>query len=147
MVSPSEISLVACGGAIGATLRFMVGRFCEVTWASTKFPIATLTVNIIGCALIGAMAGATLRDATSPLLRVFVVTGILGGFTTFSAFGLETITLFRGGHIGTSVLYVLASVIGGCAGVLVGLTLTEPSTLASETRWQEVSSEDFSLDD
>lgn len=128
MFSPSELSLVAFGGAIGASLRFIVGRFCEVMWQSTKFPVATLFVNLVGCVLIGAMAGATLRDCTSPLLRVFIVTGILGGFTTFSAFGLETITLLKGGHVATSLLYIFVSVVGGCAGVLLGLLLTEPAS-------------------
>lgn len=128
MFSPSEISLVACGGAIGASLRFMVGRFCDVTWKGANFPIATLTVNIVGCILVGVIAGATLRHETTPLLRIFLVTGILGGFTTFSAFGLETVTLLKSGHVATSLFYALTSVIGGCAGVLLGLALTEPST-------------------
>ena len=127
MFSLPEIFLVACGGAIGATLRFVVGRFCEVTWEAAKFPIATLCVHLFGCILIGVMAGATLRYDTSPLLRVFIVTGILGGFTTFSAFGLETVTLMRSGHIATSLIYVLVSVIGGCAGVLFGLLASEPA--------------------
>ncbi len=127
MFSLPEISFVACGGAIGASLRFVVGRFCEVTWEATKFPIATLCVNLVGCLLIGVIAGITLRNDTSPLIRIFLVTGILGGFTTFSAFGLETITLFRSGHLTTAMLYVLVSVVGGCAGTLLGLVMTEPA--------------------
>lgn len=128
MFSLVEISLVACGGAIGASLRFLVGRFCEVTWETAKFPFATLFVNLLGCLLIGLIAGMTLRNDTSPLLRIFIVTGILGGFTTFSAFGLETIALIRGGHIAASLLYVTVSVVGGCAGTFVGLAMTEPPT-------------------
>ena len=128
MFSLSEVSLVAGGGAIGATLRFIVGRFCDVTWESTKFPIATFFVNIVGCFLIGVIAGLSVRDSISPLTRLFVVTGILGGFTTFSAFGLETITLLRGGHLMTSLLYILGSVAGGCVGVMIGLSFTEPSS-------------------
>ena len=147
MFSPSELSLVACGGAIGASFRFIVGRYCEITWKGGTFPIATLFVNLVGCFLIGAMAGLTLRGDTSPLLRALLVTGILGGFTTFSAFGLETITLIRTGHIMTSLLYVLLSVIGGCAGVLLGITLTESSQPISQPMKQEVSSEISSLDD
>jgi CrcB protein len=128
MFSLPEISLVACGGAIGASLRFIVGRFCEVTWETTTFPFATLFVNLIGCLLIGLIAGIALRHDTSLLVRIFLVTGILGGFTTFSAFGLETITLIRGGHIAASLLYVIVSVVGGCAGTFIGLAMTEPST-------------------
>jgi CrcB protein len=128
MVSLTELSLVACGGAIGSSLRFIVGRFCEVMWEAAKFPIATLFVNLVGCILIGVMAGATLRYGSSPLLRIFFVTGILGGFTTFSAFGLETVSLMRGGHIALSLLYVLVSVLGGCVGVFLGLLVSEPPT-------------------
>lgn len=131
MFSLSEVSLVAGGGAIGASLRFMVGRFCDAAWESTKFPIGTLIVNVVGCFLIGAVAGLTLRDSISPFARLFIATGILGGFTTFSAFGLETMTLMRGGHLATALLYVIGSVVGGCVGVALGLALTTPSASPS----------------
>jgi len=125
MFSFSELALVGCGGALGAGLRFIVGRFCEATWEAVKFPIGTLFVNLVGCLLIGTVAGMSLRNEISPLTRTFLVTGILGGFTTFSAFGLETITLARSGHITTSLLYVIGSVLGGCAGTLLGLLIIE----------------------
>jgi CrcB protein len=125
MVSLSEIVFVVLGGAIGTCLRFLVGRCTESAFPSLEFPGATLFVNILGCLVIGAIAALSARGATSHEVRLFIITGILGGFTTFSAFGLETASLLRAGHIGLAVTYVSSSVIGGIAAVMIGLRLTE----------------------
>ena len=114
MITPTEVALVSCGGAFGATARFLIGRASETYLTSVKFPLATLLINIVGCFLIGYVAEVSARGEISPHIRLLIVTGILGGFTTFSAFGLETITLIRAGHIGIALTYVSASVIGGC---------------------------------
>ena len=131
MFFPSEIAVVACGGALGASLRFIVGRFCEMTWAAARFPVATLFVNIVGCFFIGIIAELSLRNEVPSLLRLFLVTGILGGFTTFSAFGLETVALLRAGHFYLANTYVVASVVGGCAAAMLGMLLVGSRNIAS----------------
>lgn len=131
MVSPSEITVVACGGALGACLRLLVGRFCEVTWAAAKFPFATFAVNIVGCFLIGILAEITLRNEIHSSVRLFMITGILGGFTTFSAFGLESVSLLRAGHIPLAITYILSSVVGGCTATLLGMLLVAQRDLSS----------------
>jgi CrcB protein len=125
---PSEIVAVACGGALGASLRFAVGRFCEATWAAARFPIATLFVNILGCFIIGFIAALSLRSEVPALLRLFLVTGIVGGFTTFSAFGLESVSLLRAGHFFEAFTYVVGSVVGGCAATMLGILLVAPKS-------------------
>lgn len=116
------LSLVALGGAIGAALRFLSGvAFMRLT-GPTEFPMAILTVNVVGSFLMGVFViVAAQRGLThySP----FVMTGLLGGFTTFSAFSLETITLFERGQFGAAGLYVALSVGLSLAGLMLGLIL------------------------
>lgn len=123
MVSPFEIAAVACGGALGACFRLVVGRFFEVTWTAAKFPFSTFCINILGCFLIGVIAEFSIRNEFHSSLRLFIVTGILGGFTTFSAFGLESVSLLRAGHISLAITYIVASVVGGCTATLLGMLL------------------------
>ena len=85
---------VALGGAFGSVLR----HYLQQRMAGIAFPWGTLTVNLIGSALIGAMAGAWAATAPPHALRALVMVGILGGFTTFSAFTLENLQLVRNGH-------------------------------------------------
>lgn len=125
MVTPAEITLVALGGACGATLRFLVGRLSEI-FLTALFPFATLSINILGCFVIGIVAEISARGGLSSDTRLLIVTGILGGFTTFSAFGLETITLLRSGHVGLALSYIATSVIGGCAATYIGINLIAP---------------------
>lgn len=126
MVISSEIAVVACGGAFGALARFLVARLSETLLASLKFPLATLLVNVLGCFAIGMVAEIATRGDISHHTRLLIVTGILGGFTTFSAFGLETITLLRTGHLGMALGYVLTSVIGGCLATYAGIQIITP---------------------
>jgi CrcB protein len=123
MITLLEVILVACGGA---TSRFFIGRLSDSYLASLKFPLATLVINIVGCFAIGFIAEISARGALSPHFRLLIVTGILGGFTTFSAFGLETITLLRSGHLGMALTYVATSVIGGCLATYAGILLFSP---------------------
>jgi CrcB protein len=90
--------LVGFGGFAGAVLRYAVGGFVHRQFPLTAFPSGTLCVNLVGCVLIGALAGlADSRQVFSPELRTFAFIGVLGGFTTFSTFGIETIALARDG--------------------------------------------------
>ena len=112
---------VALGGAIGAALRFLAGvGIFKLT--GPGFPLAILSVNIVGSFVMGVFvvfAAKTSNTHMSP----FVMTGLLGGFTTFSAFSLEAYTLFERGQTGAASLYVLASVILSIAGLIAGVMI------------------------
>jgi CrcB protein len=118
---------VAIGGALGSVARHAVNRMVHQEWPLLRFPLATVIVNIVGCCVIGVLAGlvATGRLPMRPNWREFVFVGILGGFTTFSTFGLETITLVRSGDGSQALLNVLLHVVCGLAAVYVGLVAVE----------------------
>ena len=98
-----------------------------------RFPLATVIVNLVGCAVIGLLAGliAAGRLPMRANWREFVFVGILGGFTTFSTFGLDTITLLRSGDSGLASLNVLVQVVGGLAGVYLAFALVEHVSIAA----------------
>jgi CrcB protein len=115
---------VAAGGALGSLARHFVNleiahRFERVV------PWATFVVNIVGCLVIGVLAGriATGRLVLSPLMRTFVFVGLLGGFTTFSSFGLDTFTLGHGGDHTAAALNIVGQVGLGLGGVWLGYYL------------------------
>ncbi len=114
---------VAAGGALGASLRWLWGVWVyRVTGGPTDFPVAIIGANIVGSFLMGVFVVlAAQRGLTH--LSPFVMTGLLGGFTTFSAFSLETVTLIERGEVGQAGLYVMASVILSVAGLMAGLWL------------------------
>ena len=115
--------LIFLGGGIGAALRHGVNVLSE-QWFGATFPWGTLIVNVTGSFLIGVLAAyfAFRGDAVwSQPLRLFLTTGILGGYTTFSAFSLDFALLFERGEIGQGVAYVLASVALSLAAVFLGL--------------------------
>ncbi|WP_208250345.1 fluoride efflux transporter CrcB [Rhizobium sp. T1470] len=115
--------LVAVGGAIGSVLRYYVGQWA-LRLAGPAFPWGTLTVNVVGCFVIGVFAEMIVRrfDA-SPEMRLLLITGFLGGFTTFSAFTLDAISLFERGAAVSSAVYIVASVGLSMAAVTAGLAL------------------------
>jgi CrcB protein len=118
---------VAVGGALGSVARHGVNRLVHQEWPLLRFPLATVVVNIAGCAAIGVLAGliATGRLPMRPAWREFVFVGVLGGFTTFSTFGLDTITLVRGGAHSQAVLNIGVQVVCGLAAVHAGLAIVE----------------------
>ncbi len=118
-----NILLVAVGGAFGSVARYLVG-LGATRLAGPNFPFGTLTVNIAGAFAIGLLVEMIARrfDASAEM-RVFIVTGILGGFTTWSSFTLDTMVLFERGEIGLSALYLLASLLVSFAAVFAGLAL------------------------
>lgn len=112
---------VAIGGALGSMGRHFVNH--EISERLERsIPYATLTVNVIGCFTIGALAGAIAggRLHVSPTVRTFLFVGVLGGFTTFSSFGLDTFTLGHGGHQAAAFGNVLAHVALGLGCVWAG---------------------------
>jgi len=118
-----DLILVATGGAIGAGLRHLVSR-AALALAPASFPWGTWVINITGCFAIGIVAGLANAGSLSPSARLFVATGILGGFTTFSAFGLEAHTLLTAGRVPAALVYVLGQVVVGILGVSVGIALS-----------------------
>ena len=111
---------VAIGGALGSVARHGVNHLAQV-YALTRFPFGTVAVNLVGCFVIGLLSGliASERIAIPPHWREFVFVGILGGFTTFSTFGLDTFVLARG-SVSSALLNVGVQVIGGLLAVWVG---------------------------
>ncbi|HEY8122819.1 MAG TPA: CrcB family protein [Myxococcota bacterium] len=112
--------LVFCFGGVGALSRVAIGAALGLR----TFPWATLAVNFAGCLAIGALHEfLSVRVALSPLWRPALIGGLLGGFTTFSAFGLETWQLLQSGRTAAALLYALGSVVLGIAAVAVGIAL------------------------
>jgi CrcB protein len=123
-----QILLVALGGAIGSVARFKMSGWVLHATPNWRFPAGTLTVNLIGCFIAGLLAGmAVKQDIFSPEARVFLFTGILGGFTTFSAFGLETLLLFKRGEAGVAVANVVVSIVFGLLVAWLGYGITARS--------------------
>ena len=112
--------LVVLGGGIGAWLRFVAGRLV----GSAAFPYATLTVNILGSFAMGLLVGWLARQGgESEGWRLLLGVGVLGGFTTFSAFSLEIVTLAQRGAIGAAAAYAALSLVGGVIGLMAGLRI------------------------
>lgn len=117
----SRYVVVMLGGAIGALSRFIVGSLV-LRFYTTVFPIGTFLINISGSFLIGLLMTLFLnRPAIHSNWRLFLVTGILGGYTTFSSFEWEALTGLRGGSEAIAFLYIGSSVIVGLAGAWLGL--------------------------
>ncbi|WP_237215222.1 fluoride efflux transporter FluC [Falsiroseomonas oryziterrae] len=116
--SPAALLLVALGGAAGSVLRYLVS-LAAVATLGTGFPWGTLAVNVAGSAAIGVAAGAGIEGQA----RLLLVTGFLGGFTTFSAFSLEAGALFERAPL-LAILYVASSVVLGVAAFALAFWLT-----------------------
>jgi fluoride exporter len=118
-----HVLLVAIGGAVGSVARYFVNLWAVRLWGAT-FPWGTFTVNIVGGLAIGFLSEVIARKFNaSTEMRLLLVTGVLGGFTTFSAFSLDAVGLFERGEMAFSVVYVVASVVISIVAVCVGLAL------------------------
>ncbi len=115
------ILAIACGGAVGAVARhFTSSQVMKLM--GLGFPYGTLTVNIVGSFVLGVLVEImALRWQVGPELRAFLVVGLLGGYTTFSAFSLDTVLLIERGTYGPAALYVLANMVISVAGLFAGL--------------------------
>ena len=127
-LSPLTASgLVAIGGAIGAVARYQLGRFVTHSMGSptgAQFPWPTFAANILGCLAMGLLFGWLARNGgAGESLRLLLGVGLLGGFTTFSAFSLEMLLLAERGAAGLASLYAVGSVIAGVGALYLGLTI------------------------
>ena len=118
-----EILLVGAGGFIGAALRYIAST-CFSQFTRIGFPLGTFAVNFIGCTLLGIFVGLGLGNTTTLPLREFAAIGILGGFTTFSAFGLESFEMLQAGQFKMTAIYVLGSIVLGISGIGLGILIT-----------------------
>jgi CrcB protein len=120
--TPMILLLIALGGAAGSVLRYLVGGRIQ-HFATHGFPVGTLSVNVVGCLLIGILAQLFLNMQTSGPWRAVLMVGFCGGFTTFSTFSFETVGLIEGGDYARALAYISLSVILCLAATFAGMTL------------------------
>jgi fluoride exporter len=115
--------LVFIGGGLGSSLRHTINVVCAKC-IGTAFPYGTFIINITGSTVMGLVAGYfAFRGDAAQSWRLFLMTGILGGYTTFSAYSLDAALLYERGEIGLALFYVLGSVVFSIAGLFAGLAL------------------------
>ena len=121
-----NIVLVGMGGFLGSVLRYLLSGWSQGWMKSAVFPVGTATVNILGCLVIGLLGGlAENNQLFSPQLRLFLFLGVLGGFTTFSTFGYETMALVRDRELLLAFANVAIQLIFGFGAVLIGYNSTK----------------------
>ncbi len=119
----NHLLLASLGGAVGAGLRYLVGSTI-FRYFGPSFPWATIFVNILGSFLMGVLIGILARRTGTPNeVRIFLTTGILGGFTTFSAFSLDALSLWERGQSVHAAIYVISSVVLSLLAIFTGLLL------------------------
>jgi fluoride exporter len=119
----NTILLVAVGGAVGSVARYLMASSIQ-TALGWEFPLGTVLVNILGCFLIGILYVLLVaRPDPRHDLRALLMVGVMGGFTTFSSFSLETVTLAMNGNYGGATLNVVSSVAACLVGTILGVTL------------------------
>jgi CrcB protein len=115
--------LIGTGGFIGSILRYLLSGYAQQLSKSIQFPFGTLAVNLVGCALVGFLAElADHRGALSGETRAFLIVGLLGGFTTFSAFGNETMNLLRDGELWLACGNIVSNTVLGLVAVWLGFS-------------------------
>jgi CrcB protein len=115
-----NLLLVGLGGSIGSMIRYGTSLLIR----SKQFPFATLSVNIIGCFIIGLVFAMSIKgEGISDNWKLFLASGICGGFTTFSAFSLENMGLLQSGRIGIALTYIILSIVLGIAATWLGYVL------------------------
>lgn len=115
-----KLLLVGLGGFLGSVVRALVSNFVQQS-SGSKFPFGTFAVNIVGCFVIGFLSQlGESKEIFSAETRSFIFVGILGGFTTYSSFGNETVNLWRGGNTGLAFANIAAQLIVGLSAVWIG---------------------------
>ncbi len=119
-----KLLLIAIGGAFGSVARFLFSS-AILRASGSLFPLGTFGVNIVGCVVFGAIAGAAeQRVQLAPDLRAFLLVGVLGGFTTFSAYAFESFSLLRDGQFAAAVVNIVGQVVAGLVGLWAGYVIT-----------------------
>lgn len=118
-----SLFIVMVGGSIGAGGRYLVGRWLAAT-LGTAYPWGTLAVNLVGGLAMGLLVGWVAKMPADNELRLFLAVGVLGGFTTFSAFSLDMVAMIERGALAMAMGYALLSVIGAAAALFGGLAIT-----------------------
>ena len=119
-----QIMLVGLGGFCGSGLRFVLSGWAQRMFQHSQFPVGTLTVNVLGCLLIGYLGGlAEQRQVLEPGVRLFLLVGVLGGFTTFSTFAYESLALAQDAEYFKMLLNVMLQVMVGFSAAWIGLVL------------------------
>lgn len=122
----AKIILVLLGGAFGTGLRYFLSSFIYSTVKEPTFPYANLVINVSGSFLIGILAELfDARVVVAPVTRVALLTGVLGGYTTFSSFAFETVSLLRDGQMWLATVNVSLSIVLGLAAVWLGMRLAQ----------------------
>lgn len=122
----AAISLIALGGAAGAICRYLVTlSLGTASDTGPRFPWGVLAANLAGCLLIGVLAAVLMSRSADDCIRFLLITGFLGSFTTFSAFGLDTFELLKANAMGLALANIAASVVGGIALAAIGWTVTQ----------------------
>ena len=120
-----ELVAAISGGAIGSGLRFCLSSAVQAVWPKLFFPMGILICNLLGSFVVGILAGLFVhRVIISMPWRSFFIVGILGGFTTFSSFSLDTMTLWQQGAYGLSIINIAASLIGCIFAAVIGYVIT-----------------------
>ncbi|WP_181779220.1 fluoride efflux transporter CrcB [Pseudonocardia pini] len=112
------VAAAAAGGAVGALARWTVGLGLPA--APGTFPLGTFLINVVGCLAIGALVEVLTTRPSNPLLRPFLATGVLGGFTTFSTYAVDVAHLLLAGHPGTGLLYLAGTLLAALAATWAG---------------------------
>ncbi|HAA13213.1 MAG TPA: fluoride efflux transporter CrcB [Cytophagales bacterium] len=119
----SNLLWVGVGGAVGSMGRYLIGVYAQRWWPGL-FPWGTLIANVLGALLIGLFFGLFSRQLLSDSQKLLLMTGFCGGFTTFSTFAHENLTLYQKGEYGTLTIYLAVSILAGIGAVALGLSLS-----------------------
>jgi CrcB protein len=117
-----DLILIFLGGGLGSLARYLCSQGVRLL-VPLAFPLGTFVVNVAGCLLVGLLYGLADRHRIAPAVLLFLATGFCGGFTTFSTFSYEMLSLLRGGQTGLFLLYALASIAVGLAAAAFGYKL------------------------